>query len=95
MLEAVIVSAHDNVATAVADLKSGKAAVTRLEDETIELIPASDIPLGHKFALTDIDAGQPIIKYGYSIGIAREKILKGEHVHVHNVESLRGRGDKN
>jgi altronate dehydratase small subunit len=43
--------------------------------------------------LKDIMKGTPIIKYGETIGSATENISKGDHVHVHNVEGLRGRGD--
>jgi altronate dehydratase small subunit len=34
------------------------------------------------------------MKYGLSIGTASQNIKAGDHVHVHNVESNRGRGDK-
>ena len=34
-----------------------------------------------------------IIKYGESIGRASADIRKGEYVHIHNLEALRGRGD--
>lgn len=94
MLQAVIMSKDDNVATAVADLKAYEEAVTRKGSETVILKPKCDIALGHKFALCDIPANGNIIKYGYTIGIAKEIIPEGQHVHVHNVESLRGRGDK-
>ncbi|VFS54652.1 Uncharacterised protein [Leminorella grimontii] len=36
-----------------------------------------------------------VYKYGESIGRATQAIELGEHVHVHNVESERGRGDWN
>jgi len=49
------------------------------------------IALCHKFALRDIAAGEPIIKYGESIGRATRAIRAGEHVHVHNLVSARGR----
>lgn len=42
---------------------------------------------GHKIALTDIKAGQNIIKYGYSIGHAVKDIKAGEHVHTHNIQT--------
>lgn len=42
---------------------------------------------GHKIALDDIKKGQKIIKYGYSIGKAKEYIKKGEHIHTHNVQT--------
>ena len=43
----------------------------------------------------DINKGEHIIKYGESIGGATSNIKKGDYVHVHNLESLRARGDKN
>ena len=42
---------------------------------------------GHKYALTDIKKGENIIKYGNPIGHATEDILKGAHVHTHNVKT--------
>jgi altronate dehydratase small subunit len=38
--------------------------------------------------------GDSIIKYGEVIGVATREIAPGQHVHVHNLESRRGRGDK-
>lgn len=46
-----------------------------------------DIPAGHKFALTDIPKGTPVIKYGASIGIASENIPRGSHVHTQNLRT--------
>ena len=43
------------------------------------------IPAGHKIAVADIAAGEPIIKYGQIIGFAASAIQPGEHVHTHNV----------
>jgi altronate dehydratase small subunit len=40
-----------------------------------------------------ISKGQDVLKYGEVIGQATQDISEGKHVHVHNVESLRGRGD--
>ena len=33
------------------------------------------------------------MKYGEEIGIATREIVKGEYVHIHNLDSMRGRGD--
>ena len=52
-----------------------------------------DISYGHKFAVRDIRAGDSILKYGETIGRATEDIPSGRHAHIHNIESLRGRGD--
>ncbi len=46
-----------------------------------------DLESGHKYALCDIDEGEHVIKYGFSIGKATEKIEKGEHVHSHNLKT--------
>lgn len=85
--------ASDSVATALADFCAG-SEVTYERDgktETIRLVEA--IPFGHKFALLDIAQGSEVKKYGETIGRATAPIKAGAHVHVHNLESLRGRGD--
>ncbi len=51
------------------------------------------IPYGHKLALAAIAKGEDIIKYGESIGIATRDISPGDYVHIHNMDSKRGRGD--
>ncbi|MCG8334249.1 MAG: UxaA family hydrolase [Proteobacteria bacterium] len=58
-------------------------------DETIVVKANHDIPLGHKIALSDLDSGGTIIKYGYDIGKVVAEIKKGDHVHVHNVKTKR------
>jgi len=53
-------------------------ALCSLEKETIcnvdgqETTLIEDIAQGHKFTLKDIKKDQPIIKYGYPIGIAKD-----------------------
>ena len=42
---------------------------------------------GHKYAISDIKAGENIIKYGCPIGHATCDIKAGEHVHTHNVKT--------
>lgn len=51
------------------------------ESDNVEI----NIENGHKYARTDINKGEKIIKYGYPIGHATQLIKKGEHVHTHNV----------
>jgi len=58
---------------------------------TVELKEA--IAFGHKFAVVPIRKGEDILKYGEVIGAASRDIQPGEHVHVHNLEGKRGRGD--
>lgn len=50
------------------------------------------IPAFHKLALLPHAPGASVIKYGEPIGIAAAAIRPGEHVHTHNLRSLRGEG---
>ena len=49
-----------------------------------------NLETGHKIALSDIEKGADIIKYGYPIGFATEDIKKGESVHSHNMKTKLG-----
>ena len=55
------------------------------------LVPATDIPQGHKVALVGIAAGAPVHKYGQVIGQATAAAAPGDHVHSHNL-ALAGMG---
>jgi altronate dehydratase small subunit len=85
----------DNVATIFANhITSGTEVEVRDKaGHSMTFRVIGDIPYGHKFALQPIAKGEPIIKYGEEIGIASRDIKKGEYVHVHNLDSMRGRGD--
>jgi len=51
------------------------------------------IPYGHKVAVRAMKSGEDVVKYGEIVGRTTAPINVGDHVHVHNVESQRGRGD--
>ncbi len=91
---AIIANSKDNVATIVQELKTGEMLSVKGNDGEISFEISQDVPCFHKVALVDIKKGEDVFKYGEVIGAALEDIKKGEHVHVHNVESKRGRGDK-
>lgn len=90
---ALAIKKEDNVATAIRDIAAGEAAVVGIDDDTRTIPVAQAIALGHKLAVRPIKKGEDILKYGTVIGRATQDIQPGEHVHVHNVESTRGRGD--
>jgi altronate dehydratase small subunit len=92
---ALIIHATDNVANLIGPGSTGDDVQCTIEgqSETEMISLVDDIPANHKFARVDIPAGQPIIKYGLSIGRASCDIAAGQYVHVHNIESNRGRGD--
>ena len=87
----VVQKPEDDVATALTDLKQGTQLVDSEGHFDVEL--KQDIPFGHKFALRNLESGALVHKYGQVIGVATQSITAGEHVHVHNVDSRRGRGD--
>lgn len=91
---AIVIDKRDNVAMALRKLERGEYIQLKIEDRIIDITLSQTIPCKHKFALKDIELGGAIIKYGEVIGLATRKIIKGGHTHVHNVEGLKGRGDK-
>lgn len=80
----------DNVVTTTEVLEKGAS----FEFEGNEITVSADIPRFHKIAIVDIAKGELVYKYGEVIGDALEDIKAGDHVHVDNIESTRGRGDK-
>ncbi len=75
----------DNVAVCTHRLVPGaEAAGVTLRDA---------IPRGHKFALTTIAQGDPVLKYAQVIGYASQPIAPGEHVHLDNLEFRASRVD--
>lgn len=92
-MEALVLYRKDNVATAIVDIKENRKVSVRIGDEWRDVLVRQPIPFGHKFALSRILRGGEVIKYGECIGKATSDIEVGEHVHIHNVESIRGRGD--
>ena len=93
MARAIVLNAQDNVATLV-DPGKAREQATLSGEGSGTVILAADISFGHKLATRAIGKGEPIRKYGVVIGKATEAIEVGQHVHVHNVEALRGRGDR-
>ena len=84
MNKLVRITPRDMVAVALRPLEAGQATSYGAGEVT----PLTDIPMGHKVALRDIRAGEPVIKYGFPIGAATEDIPKGGHVHTHNLRTL-------
>ncbi|WP_245263336.1 UxaA family hydrolase [Azorhizobium doebereinerae] len=70
-------AASDNVAVALDAVAPGT--------HVGGVIATARIPRGHKFALSAIPEGAPVLKLGQIIGFAARGIGPGEHVHEHNV----------
>lgn len=86
----------DDVGVAVMDLEAGEEIqVATLEGINVRQIKlVGNVPLGHKVAMTDLTAGQEVIEYKRVIGKAILPIAEGEHVHIHNLKSLRWAASK-
>ena len=91
-ITALRIQPRDNVATCVLAQKAGETAAYEADGEAVTVRLLDDVPFGHKLAIRPIAAGEEIIKYGYPIGRAVRDIQPGEHVHIHNVGSLRCNG---
>ncbi len=89
-------AASDDVGVAVMDLKAGdEIGVATLEGKDVKQIKlVSDVPLGHKVAMRDLALEKQVIEYGRVIGYAVASIAAGEHVHIHNLKSLRWAASK-
>ena len=51
------------------------------------VITNTGIPSWHKVAISPVQKGGKVYKYGAVIGIALENIAVGDHVHTHNMRS--------
>ncbi|MEH7414473.1 UxaA family hydrolase [Neobacillus drentensis] len=93
-MEGIVMHPIDNVVTVLRDIKKGEQISFLVQTEIYKIKCIQDLNFGHKMAFKTIQIGETVYKYGESIGRATEDILTGEHVHVHNIEGIRGRGDK-
>ena len=92
--KAIVMEGRDNVATVVEPMDAPREIIVEAGSRKVVVHVTENIPVGHKFAIRDIPKGSDILKYGETIGVARADIRAGQHVHVHNLESKRGRGDQ-
>jgi altronate hydrolase len=74
-------NASDNVAIARVPLSPGQA----VRVGNLEVHASMPVAAGHKIAVRDIAAGQPVIRYGNRIGCASQSIAAGSYVHTHNL----------
>jgi altronate hydrolase len=80
----------DSVAVAIEDL----APQDSISLDGEEILACDPIPAGHKLALRHHERGDPVIKYGATIGTATAPIEPGAHVHSHNLATaLKGEVD--
>ncbi|MET1180614.1 UxaA family hydrolase [Peribacillus simplex] len=93
-ITSIVMSHQDNVATSLKDVEEGETLLYVINGQKEAVEAKRSIPFGHKIAIKPIQRSAAVIKYGEVIGAATMDIEPGEHVHVHNIEGIRGRGDK-
>lgn len=79
MPEFIHIHPNDNVAVALKEIPAGSVFQGITAAETI--------PQGHKMALREIAAEEPVVKYGFPIGHATQRIAPGSWVHTHNMKT--------
>nr|WP_325212612.1 UxaA family hydrolase [uncultured Oscillibacter sp.] len=85
---ALMITPQDDVVVAIAALKAGDQVAYMQEEKQETLTAATDVPPYHKIAVRDLPCGTVVKKYNQIIGAATKDVRKGEHVHVHNLDSL-------
>jgi len=80
-MNVIMLAPDDSVAIACAPLAAGDLVTC----DGISLAARQTIDAGHKIAVRDIAAGEPVFKYGFPIGHATEAIRAGDWVHSHNL----------
>ncbi|MEW7009474.1 UxaA family hydrolase [Lentilitoribacter sp. EG35] len=82
----------DNVGVVVVEgltANTEMLCVVTEDNSDFNLVSKSDVPIGHKIALTDLKEGDTIIKYGEDIGKMVGPAEKGGHVHTQNLKTKR------
>lgn len=92
--DAIVMNERDHVATALRDLTEGEDVKFNVGSENRSVRLLESVAFGHKFAVSSIAEGVDVRKYGEVIGRSTQPIEEGRHVHVHNIEGIRGRGDQ-
>lgn len=82
----------DTIGHALTPLDAGSVAQMDSPNGTVSIEIREPIPLYHKFATLDLEAGAQVIKGGEIIGRTRSPVRAGTHVHIHNLASDRELG---
>jgi altronate dehydratase small subunit len=91
---AMVIDKNDHVATCLEPVKTGEEVQLMLNGRKGKIIKANQkIPFAHKICIKPVKKGGDCLKYNLSIGSASKTIKRGDYIHVHNLESNRGRGD--
>lgn len=79
----ILLNPDDNVLVCRQHALEGQSIT--LGSQTLVLL--DDVTVGHKIARIDLKPGDKVIKYGAPIGSMTLAAQKGNHVHMHNMQS--------
>lgn len=74
----------DTVMIVIAPIAAGDRFVV----DGVAVEAAVTLPLGFKVAISDLQEGSVMIRYGMPIGRLTQAVARGELIHTHNLESL-------
>lgn len=83
MSQFIKINTKDDVVVLLKEFK--KDEIINIDNKSINVL--QDTPKGHKIAIKNIIKDSDILKYGYSIGKAKEDIKEGEWIHSHNMKT--------
>lgn len=79
----ILLHPADNVLVCIRHIQPGDSVTI----DGANVVSADAIQVGHKVARADLQAGEKIYKYGAAIGSLLASVQRGEHVHMHNMQS--------
>ena len=82
--QALYINEKDNVIMAIEPIMKGEIA----DAGSFKITAMEDIPRGHKIAIKDLAAGDPLMKYGKQVGRINTDVKTGYWVHCHNVDDI-------
>lgn len=80
----IAIHPQDDVIITLREYTKGETIVLP-DDVSFALL--DDVPKGHKIAVHHLEAGEDVMKYGFSIGVAKEQIAQGSWIHSHNLKT--------
>lgn len=89
MAKCLVLDPKDSVAVVVDQVMSGETVVLS-NGQSLKAL--NNVPFAHKIAIIPIASREKVFKYGEVIGEATVDIAAGQHVHVHNIRSLKVKG---
>ncbi len=81
--QAILLHPTDNILVCVAHIHSGEEIL--IDEQRVRV--QNDIEVGHKLSRRALVVGEKVYRYGAPIGSITHAVNKGEHVHLHNMQS--------